>query len=839
MRSTIHNAQATCKSMSTSITRIATTNTTASKLMSILKECYDASDLRRGQQVHAQAFVSGLADASDSLHTRVLGMYVLCGSLSDAKDVFFRGGGVDRGSSLPWNWMIRGFTSAGRFEHALLFYSKMWLLGAVPCRYTFPHVLKCCSSLRDVDSGIMVHATIRSLGLEGDLFVGSSLIKMYAEHGRVEDARRVFDGMPDRDCVCWNVMIDGYVRIGDRGKAVELFNSMRAAESSENSVSLTCLLSICAAEAMLKYGTQIHGLAIRCGLESEAQVANTLLAMYSKCRCLDEVRRLFDSMPHNDLIAWNGMISGYVQNGLKNEALELFCRMQASGVKPDGVTLASFLPSFSDSVSLKQGKEIHAYMLRNGIDMDAFLKSALIDIYFKSKEAELAEKVFFSSGTVDVVIFSAMISGYVLNGLSRSALEMFRHLLEARLKPNAISLASVLPACSCMGALKLGKELHGYVLKHGFVERCYVTSALVDMYAKCGRLDLGHQIFAQMSIKDSVAWNSMIANLAQNGQLDEAIDLFRQMGVEGVRYDNVTISAALSACANLPSLHHGKEIHGFMMRCDLRSDLFAESALIDMYAKCGHLSLARTVFDSMDEKSEVSWNSIIAAYGTHGLVGDAICLFEQMEKVGFRPDHVTFLALISACAHAGKVEEGYRIFCCMNEKYGIVARMEHYSCMVDLFARAGKLSEALNFITNMPFKPDAGIWGALLGACRVHRNVELAELASKHLFELEPQNSGYYVLMSNINAVAGRWDGVLRVRSLMKERKVQKIPGYSWIDINNTSHMFVAADKSHPESTHIYLCMKSLVLDLEEEGYVPQPDLVYPLHMDLRQQVAA
>ncbi|ONK74439.1 uncharacterized protein A4U43_C03F6220 [Asparagus officinalis] len=203
-----------------------------------------------------------------------------------------------------------------------------------------------------------------------------------------------------------------------------------------------------------------------------------------------------------------------------------------------------------------------------------------------------------------------------------------------------------------------------------------------------------------------------------------------------------------------------------------------------------------------------------------------------MEEVGFRPDHITFLHLISACAHAGKVEDGLRFFHCMSEKYCIEPRMEHYACMIDLFGRAGQLDEALNFITDMPFKPDPGIWGAVLGACRVHGNVELAELASKHLFELDPENSGYYVLMANINAVAGRWEGVSRVRSLMKEKRVQKVPGYSWIEINNNNHMFTSSDDNHPESKHIYLCMKSLLLELEEEGYVPKLDIVHPTEMN-------
>ncbi|XP_077242865.1 tetratricopeptide repeat (TPR)-like superfamily protein [Tasmannia lanceolata] len=796
--------------------------------LSVLQHCSGASDLRKGHQIHAQIVVNGIRDVG-FIGTKILCMYILCKSFLDAKNMFYR---LERQYSLPWNWMIRGFTMMGWFKFALLFYFKMLGGGVSPDRYTFPYVIKACYSLYAVTLGRFIHGTIEMMGLEMDVFVGSSLIKMYAENDCISEARRVFDNMPQRDSVLWNVMVNGYVKNRDFNEALGLFWAMRRSETQPNSVTFACILSVCASEAKLEYGAQLHGLAIRCGIDLEASVANTLLAMYAKCQCLVDARKLFDTMPQKDLVTWNGMISGYVQNGFKDEALDLFCEMQSVGVKPDPITFASFLPSFSGSAGLKQGKEIHGYIVRNGVLLDAFLKSALIDIYFKCRDVDMACKVFDRTGTVDVVIFSAMISGYVLNGLSNEALEMFRWLLREQIKPNSVTLASILPACSCLAALRLGMELHCYIIKNVLDGKCYVGSALTDMYAKCWRLDIGCCIFEKMDEKDVVSWNTIITSCSQNGQPEKAIQFFRQMGFEGMRYDGVTISAALSACANLPALLYGREIHGFMMKGDLSSDLFAESALIDLYAKCGELVFARRVFDTMEGKNEVSWNSIIAAYGTHGKVKDAFCLFEEMKDSGIQPDHITFLTIISACSHSGIVNEGFQYFRCMSDEFGIVPRMEHYACMVDLFGRAGRLDEALGFIKTMPFEPDAGIWGALLGACRVHGNVELAELASEHLFELDPQNSGYYVLLSNIHAVAGRWESVQKVRSLMKQRNVQKVPGCSWIEINSITHMFVSADGNHPESAEIYLFLKTLLLALREAGYVPKPELpIYPSPM--------
>ncbi|XP_020574243.1 pentatricopeptide repeat-containing protein At4g21300 [Phalaenopsis equestris] len=792
-----------------------------SRFLLILRTLRNPSDLQRGRQVHSQVVSYGLM-ADNLLESSILGMYVMCRSISDAKSLFFS---VGKDSTLIWNWMIRGFSMIGLFEFSLLFYFKMLCAGIFPDKYTFPYVIKSCCALSASTLGNYIHKMISLMGMEKDAFVGSSLIKMYAENGSVEDARKVFDETPERDCVLWNVMMDGYVRVGDAEHAFEIFRWMLSSGTKPNYVTFSSILSLCASQALLSYGALIHGLTIKLSLDSEISVANTLLAMYSKCRCLSDVNLLFGLMSKSDVVTWNGMISGLVQNGLRNEAVESFYKMQDAGIKPDSITLSSLLPSFSDSANLKQGKEIHAYILRNNVCFDLFLKSALIDIYFKSRDVGLANKVFNMNGAMDVAICGAMISGYVLNGLSDEALLMFRRSLKERIRPNGIMLATVLPACACLAALRLGK-LHCYVLKNGFEGICYVASSLIDMYAKCGRLDLGHGIFEKILDKDTVAWNSMIANFNQNGEPEEVFNMFYQMRAEGMMCDAVTISSILSACASLPALNYGKEIHGFMIRAAFTADLYTESCLIDMYGKCGELNIARRVFDSMKEKNEVSWNSIIAAYGAHGLVDEAVSLFHEMENVGFLPDHITFLTLISACSHTGRIKEGFGFFSHMKD-FGISAKNEHYACMVDLYGRAGELHKAYNFILNMPFEADAGIWGALLGACRVHRNSELAEIAAKHLFELDPGNSGYYILMSNVHAVSGQSEGVLRVRKMMKERNLQKFPGCSWFEVNNTNHMFVSGGKSHPEYVCIYLLLKVLVFELKEAGYVPNPDCLY------------
>ncbi|QHO56632.1 Pentatricopeptide repeat-containing protein [Arachis hypogaea] len=793
------------------------------QLESLFRSCSDSSLLPQVKQIHARVTVCGMSDIN-VLGSRIAGLYVLCGSIRDARNLFFR---LKLGYALPWNWMIRGFVMLGWHDFALLFYFMMLGSGVSPDKYTFPYIIKACGGSNNVALAKMVHNTIRSIGIDVDLFVGSALIKLYADNGCICDARQVFDELSVRDCVLWNVMLNGYVTSGDFNNAMETFQEMRNCYIKPNSVTFTCMLSLCSTRGMFYVGTQLHGLVIRSGFQHDSQVANTLLSMYSKCGNLVDARRLFDSMPQTDTVTWNGLIAGYVQNGLADEALTLFNAMISASVKPDSITFASFLPSIveSGSSSTKHCKEIHGYIVRHRIPFDVYLKNSLIDVYLKNRDVDTACKIFQQNTSVDVAVCTAMISGYVLNGLYIDAIDFFRWLVQEGMVPNCLTMAAVLPACAASASLRLGKELHCDILKNQLDSVLHVGSAITDMYSKCGRLDLAYQFFRRMPERDSVCWNSMISSFSQNGKPEMAINIFRGMGRSGTKFDSVSLSSALSACANIPALYSGKEMHGFVIRNAFTSDTTVASALIDMYSKCGKLAMAQYVFDLMYWRNEISWNSIIAAYGNHGHPRECLDLFHEMLKAGIHPDHITFLVIISACAHAGLVDEGISYFRCMTESYGICAKMEHYACMVDLYGRAGRLHEAFNTIKSMPLAPDAGVWGTLLGACRVHGNVELARLASEHLLELDPQNSGYYVLLSNIHAGAGEWSDVLKIRSRMKEKGVQKICGYSWIDVNGSTHMFFAADGSHPQSFEIYLILESLLLELKKQGYVPQPYL--------------
>uniref|UniRef100_A0A1J3G6J5 Pentatricopeptide repeat-containing protein n=4 Tax=Noccaea caerulescens TaxID=107243 RepID=A0A1J3G6J5_NOCCA len=796
------------------------------RLLTLLsRSCSDSTLLRQVKQVHAFLIVNRISGESYTA-VKILGIYAISGSFSDCGKMFYRLD-LHRSSSnsiRPWNSIISSFVRMGLSNQALSFYFKMLCYGVSPDVSTFPCLIKSCVALKNLRGIEFLRDKASSLGMDCNEFVASSLINAYLEYGKIDAASHLFHRVSKKDCVIWNVMLNGYAKCGAFDSVVKGFSAMRMDEISPNAVTFNCVLSVCASMSLIDLGAQLHGLAVVSGLEFEGSIKNSLLSMYSKSGSFDDACKLFRMMSRGDTVTWNCMISGYVQSGLMEESLVCFSEMISSGVSPDAITFSSLLPSVSRFERLEYCRQVHCYIVRHGIPLDDIcLTSALIDAYFKCRGVSMAEKIFRQCDSADVVVFTAMISGYLHNGLNIDALEMFRRMVDVRMSPNEITLVSILPVIGGLLALKLGRELHGFIIKNGFNKRCNVGSAVIDMYAKCGRMDLAFEIFGRLSKKDVVSWNSMITRCAQSDDPSAAIDVFRRMGASGIGFDCVSVSSALSACANLPSESFGKAIHGYMVKQVNASDVYSESTLIDMYAKCGNLRSAVSVFERMQEKNIVSWNSIIAAYGNHGRLKDSLCLFREMvEESGVRPDQITFLKMISTCCHVGDVDEGVRFFRSMTEDYGIQPQQEHYACVVDLFGRAGRLEEAYETVKSMPFPPDAGVWGTLLGACRLHKNIELAKVASRRLMDLDPRNSGYYVLMSNAHANAGEWGGVTEVRSLMKERGVQKIPATSWIEINKITHSFVSGDGDHPEFSHIYSLISLLLEEMRLEGDVPQ-----------------
>ncbi|KAJ0979137.1 hypothetical protein J5N97_014611 [Dioscorea zingiberensis] len=486
--------------------------------------------------------------------------------------------------------------------------------------------------------------------------------------------------------------------------------------------------------------------------------------------------------------------------------------------------------------TLKHIAQAHAFMLRRGLDMDAVLLSKLIFACSLLGFTELAYTIFKHRESHDVYLYNTMIRSLSRAGLAKDAIFLFNGIQATGLRPDTYSFPFALKAAVHLSVVELGQELHGQIVKLGFSLDVHVLTGLIHMYSSCGGLDDARQVFDGIPQRDVVVWNAMVAGYVRHGELesarvlfehmpernviswtaviagyaqmnhpDEAIAVFRRMQLEdGVEPDDIALLAALSACAQLGALDLGEWIHRYIEKSGFYKIVPLMNALIDMYAKCGNIQEAFNVFENMPNRSVVTWTTMIAGFALHGLGNEALGIFKRMEMQNVRPNDVTFIAILSACSHAGRADLGSWYFDNMRSCYRIEPKIEHYGCMIDLLGRAGCLREARDLIRDMPFKANAAIWGSLLAAARTHGDIELGEHALRKLIEVEPHNSGNYTLLSNIYAAHGKWEGVGKLRKMMKDGSVKKVPGGSSIEVDGTVHEFTSRDGSHPCFKIIY-----------------------------------
>jgi len=579
---------------------------------------------------------------------------------------------------------------------------------------------------------------------------------------------------------------------------------------------------------------QLHAEILKNALYRNKFFTTKLVGLYAMLGSMEDARKVFDRIRKRDVFLWNVMIRGYAKKGPYEEAIALYAQMQEAGMKPNNFTFSCVLTACACLLALEQGKWVHDDITRADSEFDVYVANALLNMYCKCGSLEDARQVFDKMSERDVVSWNAMIVGHAQNGCAGEALRFLSKMRTENIMPNSATMVSVLPACAQLAALQQGKCIHAYIIRVGFDLDVVVVTSLVDMYAKCGSVEIACRLFEKMGRRDLVSWNAMISGYVQNGYSGKVLALFKQMQQTGTRPDTFTVVSVLTACAYLGSLQQGKWIHGYVIRRGFELNVFVGTALIDMYAKCGGLEFASEVFDKMSGRDLFAWNAIIAAYGRHGHGEAALAVFSRMLETGLRPNHITFTHVLSACSHAGLIDKGWHYFNLMSRDYCITPRLEHYACIVDLLGRAGHLDEAIDFIKKMPLQPDAIVWGALLAACRIHCNIELGQNVAEHLFELEPENAGWHVLLSNIYAASGRWDDVAKVRTIMKDGQLKKTPGCSVIELDNTVHAFYVGDRSHPQSENIYAMLDTLSELMKEAGYVPYTDFV--LH-DVEEEV--
>ncbi|KAF9614501.1 hypothetical protein IFM89_018940 [Coptis chinensis] len=723
-----------------------------------------------------------------------------------------------------------------------------------PDNFAFPAVLKAVTALQDFNLGKQLHAHVIKLGYHvSSVTVLNSLVHFYGKCGSIGEVLQLFDRISERDQVSWNSLIAALCRFEEWDLALEMFRCMQSENFEPSSFTLVSVALACSHLSKregIRLGKEVHGYSLRVG-DLRTFTNNALMTMYAKLGRVDYSLALFKMFENRDMVSWNTMISSLVQNDRFAEALVLLRDMVLEGVTIDVVTIASVLPACSHLEMLELGREIHARALRNdNLIRNSFVGSALVDMYCNCKKVESGRRVFDGMLERRIGLWNAMTAGYALNGLYEEALRLFIDMKsDAGICPNPTTMASLLPACVHCEAFSQKEGVHGYIMKQGFERDMYVQNALIDMYSRLGKVETAKKIFDSIEVKDLVSWNTMITGYAVSSRHDDALlqlhEMQNKLDSERTNDDNygnyervchrpnsITLMTTLPSCASLAALAKGKEIHAYAIRNALASDIAVGSALVDMYAKCGCLSLSRRVFDEMSTRNVITWNVLIMAYGMHGQGKEAFELFKEMASEGgmagkVKPNEITLIAVFAACSHSKMVDEGVDLFQRMKPDYNIEPTPDHYACVVDLLGRAGKLDDAYALITSMPSGSDqVGAWSSLLGACRLHQNVKLGEIATQNLISMEPHVASHYVLLSNIYSAAGLWNKALDVRKNMKAMGVKKEPGCSWIELRDEVHKFTVGDALHTQSQQIQEFLEGLWVRMRKEGYMPDTSCV-------------
>ncbi|CAK8574138.1 unnamed protein product [Lathyrus sativus] len=469
--------------------------------------------------------------------------------------------------------------------------------------------------------------------------------------------------------------------------------------------------------------------------------------------------------------------------------------------------------------SSMSGRTCHAQIIRVGFQTDTLTSNMLINMYSKCSLVSDARKVFDEMPIKSVVSWNTMIGALTKVSEEKQALMLFIQMLREGTLFNEFTISSVLCECAFKCAILECMQLHAFSIKVSVDSNCFVGTALLHVYGRCSLVKDAGKIFESMPETNAVTWSSMLAGYVQNGLHEEALLLFRDYQMMGFEQDVFMISSAVSACAGLATLIEGKQVHAVSCKSGFGSNVYVSSSFIDMYAKCGCIREAYFVFQGVEVRSVVLWNAMISGFARHACALEAMVLFEKMQQRGFVPDDVTYVSVLNACSHMGLHEHGRKYFDLMVRQHNLQPSVLHYSCMVDILGRAGLVHKAYELIERMPFKATSSVWGSLLASCRNHSNIEFAEIAAKHLFEMEPDNAGNHVLLANIYAANEKWEEVAKARKLLRESELKKERGTSWIEIKNKIHTFTVGERNHPQIKDIYAKLDDLVEELEKLNY--------------------
>ncbi|THU50865.1 hypothetical protein C4D60_Mb06t24860 [Musa balbisiana] len=600
-------------------------------------------------------------------------------------------------------------------------------LSSSPARFPtslYARLLQLCSSKRSLVDVRRVESHLVAFSPSPSTFLLNRTIEAYAHCGSPTDARELFDEMPKRDGGTWNAMIVAYRCSDCPDEALALFSTMNGSGIHPKDVTLASVLGCCGDLLALLLARQIHCLVLKYGYFPNVILDTSVVDVYGKCFAMDDARKMFDSIIDPNDVSWNVIVRRYLEAGRAREALLMFFRMIREGVKPLSFTVSNALIACSEALALREGHQIHSTTTKAG--------------YATCGRIDEAEKLFDETPEKNVVSWNAMLAGYVRLFCWDEALDLFCRMRET-IEIDLVTLGLVLNLCAGMSDLDRGKQVHGFSYRHNSGSNLFFSNALIDMYSKCGCLRNAEVCFRMVSRRDTVSWNSLISGYARYCRSEEALVAFSEMQFETTP-NELTFSIALAACANIFMLEHGKQIHAYMVRNGFELDVIIRGTLVDMYSKCRLIEYAMRVFEEESFRDLILWNSMIlgCAYNRRG--ERSLELFEEMRKEGIAADNVTFVGVLLACISEGYVDLGRRYFNLMSDEYGVIPRVEHYECMIELLGIHGFMVELEDFIQRMPFEPTIPMWTRIFDCCREHGNRSLGERAAKCINKSNPIN---------------------------------------------------------------------------------------------------
>ncbi|KAL4582094.1 hypothetical protein LXL04_006634 [Taraxacum kok-saghyz] len=706
------------------------------------------------------------------------------------------------------NCLLAKLTKSEQYAKTLqLFHQIQSFQYLKPDQYTLSTTLTAAANLRDVAAGSQVHAHVIRTGFKIYPHVANTLLSLYAKSKDLASVKRVFaeikvpdvyswttllsactnlgevdyachllDEIPQRNEAVWNAVITGCADNGHTSIALEMFNRMHLLGIRHDNYSYATVLSLCTSE--LDYGIQVHSLVIKTGFLVKPSVTNALITMYFNIGNATDAHQVFDETTH-DQITYNAVISGLVSLGDSEYAFVMFKRMQEIGLSPTERTYVSLM---SSNPCEKSSIQLHAHSIKSGFQNSNPVSNSAITMYSNNADFQSAQKAFTELEQKDRVSWNTMITIHAqCNSDSNSgdAILTYLQMQHHGIKPDEFTIGSLLTSTE---SLQNTMTILAIAIKNNLISKTEVSNALISSLSKRDAITEAYDIFTDTNHKNLITWNSMILGFHLNGYSSHSLNLFSDLISSGLTPDVYTLTMVLNICATTSSLRSGKAIHGYIIQFHnfYSHDTSLGNSLISLYSKCGDLNWSIKIFNSIIHKDIISWNSMISAYGQHGKGENAILCFESMVKV--KPNHTTFIAVLTACSHAGLVDYGVRIFNSMVNEYGVDPGVDHLSCVVDLLGRAGYLDEVEKLVkSDNGVSFDCRVWWSLFSSCAKNGDVRLGRIVGEILLELEEDKSGVYVGLANILAGCGYWEEAGRVRDMMRCHGVVKQRGYSWI----------------------------------------------------------